>query len=59
MRQYSQISYSKICIFLGPSDCDEPRALFPSSNTLRKLVWRAKILLAIVDGHGTFDSMHP
>ena len=46
-----------ICLYLGPADRAELQALIANRNTARKLVWRAEIVLATADGHGTFEIM--
>jgi len=46
-----------ICLYLGPADRAELQALIINRNTARKLVWRAEIVLATADGHGTFEIM--
>ena len=46
-----------ICLYLGPADRTELQALISNRNTARKLVWRAEIVLATADGHGTFEIM--
>ncbi len=46
-----------ICLYLGPADRAELRALATNRNTPRKLVWRAEIVLATADGHCTFEIM--
>ena len=46
-----------ICLYLCPDDRAELQALVANRNTPRKLVWRAEIVLATVDGHGTFEIM--
>ena len=46
-----------ICLYLGPADRAELQALISNRNTARKLVWRAEIVLATADGHGTFEVM--
>jgi hypothetical protein len=46
-----------ICLCLGPAERSELQALIPNRNTPRKLVWRAEIVLATADGHGTFEIM--
>ncbi|MFD1510372.1 helix-turn-helix domain-containing protein [Lacimonas salitolerans] len=48
---------SDICLYLGPADRAELRALTTNRNTPRKLVWRAEIVLATADCHGTFEIM--
>ena len=46
-----------ICLYLGPADRAELQVLLTNRNTPRKLVWRAEIVLATADGHGTFEIM--
>lgn len=46
-----------ICLYLGPADRAEVQSLIANRNTPRKLVWRAGIVLATADGHGTFEIM--
>lgn len=46
-----------ICLYLGPATRAELQALISNRNTPRKLVWRAEIVLATADGHGTFEIM--
>lgn len=46
-----------ICLYLSPGDRAELRSLARNRNTPRKLVWRAEIILATADGHGTFEIM--
>jgi len=46
-----------ICLYLGPADRAELQALIANRNTPHKLVWRAEIVLATADGHGTFEIM--
>ena len=46
-----------ICLYLSPDDRAELQALALNRNTPRKLVWRAEIVLASADGHGTFEIM--
>ncbi len=48
---------SDICLYPGPADRAELQALIANRNTPRKLVWRAEIVLATADGHGTFEIM--
>jgi len=48
---------SDICLYLGPADRAELEALTTNRNTPRKFVWRAEIVLATADGHGTFEIM--
>ena len=48
---------SDICLYLGPADRAELQALITNRKTWRKLVWRAEIVLATADGHGTFEIM--
>jgi transposase len=46
-----------ICLYLGPANRAELQALITNRNTARKLVWRAKIVLATADGCGTVEIM--
>ena len=46
-----------ICLYLGPGDRAELQALITNRNSARKLVWRAEIMLATVDGCGTNQIM--
>jgi transposase len=46
-----------ICLYLSPDDRAELQSLARNRNTPRKLVWRAEIVLATADGHGTFEIM--
>lgn len=46
-----------ICLFLNPDDRAELQTLITDRNTARKPVWRAEIILATADGHGTFEIM--
>ncbi len=46
-----------ICLYLAPDDRVRLQALVADRNTPRKLVWRAEIVLATADGHGTNEIM--
>lgn len=46
-----------ICLYLSPGDRAELQCLARNRNTPRKLVWRAELVLATADGHGTFEIM--
>ena len=46
-----------ICLYLNPDDRAHLQALVANRNTPRKLVWRAEIVLATAEGHGTFEIM--
>ena len=46
-----------LCLYLSADDRSELQALVGNRNTPRKLVWRAEIVLATADGHGTFEIM--
>lgn len=46
-----------ICLYLNPADRAQLQALVADRHTPRKLVWRAEIVLATADGHGTFEIM--
>jgi transposase len=46
-----------ICLYLAPDDRVRLQALAADRNTPRKLAWRAEIVLATADGHGTNEIM--
>lgn len=46
-----------ICLYLGPADRAQLEALCANRNTPRKVVWRARIVLATADGCGTNEIM--
>mgnify|MGYP003646402152 CR=1 FL=1 len=46
-----------ICLYLSPADRAELQSLAADRNTPRKFVWRAEIVLATVDRHGTNEIM--
>src|SRR5712671_2546423 len=46
-----------ICIYVSPSNRARLAALVVARNTPTKVVWRAKIVLATADGHGTNEIM--
>ena len=46
-----------ICLYLSPADRAELKCLVANRNTPRKQVWRAEIVLATADGHGTLEIM--
>src|ERR1700730_14387498 len=45
------------CIYVSPSNRSQLSALIGARNTPSKVVWRAKIVLATADGHGTNEIM--
>ena len=51
------IRHDDICLCLGPADRSELKALISNRNTPRKLVWRAKIVLATADGNVEADGV--
>lgn len=55
--QVRRMRRDDICLYLSPADCAELQALISNRNTRRKLVWRAGIVLATAEGHGTFEVM--
>jgi hypothetical protein len=57
MCKIRQMRRSGICLYLGPAARSENRALITNRNTPRKRVWRAGIVLATADGHGTLSIM--
>jgi transposase len=44
-----------ICLYLSPDDRARLETLVADRNTPRKLAWRAEIVLATADGHGTAE----
>ena len=42
-----------ICIYVGPASRGELEAIIADRNSSSKAVWRARIVLATADGHGT------
>lgn len=48
---------SDICLYVGPADRAELKALLSNRKTPRKFVWRAAIVLSTVDGQGTVEIM--
>ena len=46
-----------ICIYVSPSNRTRLAALVGDRNTSSKVVWRAEIVLATADGHGTNEIM--
>jgi transposase len=46
-----------ICLYVSPSSRARLEALIADRNTPAKVVWRAKIVLATADGHGTNEVM--
>src|SRR5919108_5769904 len=46
-----------ICIYVSPSNRARLEALIADRNTPSKVVWRAEIVLATADGHGTNEIM--
>ena len=51
MRRYD------ICLYVSPSSRARLEALIADRNTPSKVVWRAEIVLATADGHGTNEIM--
>src|SRR6202521_3324797 len=46
-----------ICIYVSPSNRARLAALIDDRNSPSKVVWRAEIVLATADGHGTNEIM--
>ena len=46
-----------ICLYLSLSNRARLEALIGDRNTPRKVAWRAEIVLATADGHGTNEIM--
>ena len=47
-----------ICIYVGPANRVRLEAIIADRNSKAKVVWRARIVLATADGHGTNAIMH-
>ena len=46
-----------ICLFVSPANRARLEAIVKDRNSMRKAVWRAKIVLATADGCGTNEIM--
>src|SRR5258705_1540446 len=46
-----------ICVYLSRSDRARLEAIIKDRNNKAKVIWRAKIVLATADGHGTNEIM--
>lgn len=46
-----------ICLYVSPANRARLRAIVNDRNSTRKAVWRAEIVLATADGHGTNEIM--
>jgi trehalose utilization protein len=46
-----------ICIYVSPANRARLEAIIADRNSLAKHVWRAEIVLATADGHGTNEIM--
>ena len=46
-----------IRLYPGPADRAGLQVLIANRNTPRNLIWRAEIVLATAEGHGTFEIM--
>ena len=46
-----------ICLYVSPSNRTKLEAIVNDRNSSRKAVWRAAIVLATADGHGTNEIM--
>src|SRR5437764_14366135 len=55
--QSATIRRDDICIYVSPSNRARLAALIGDRNTPSKVVWRAEIVLATADGHGTNEIM--
>jgi hypothetical protein len=49
--------HDDICLYLAPDDRLRLPALAADRNSPHKLVWRAEIVQATADGHGTTEIM--
>src|SRR5919201_6075072 len=57
INQSAAMRRDDICIYVSPSNRARLEALITDRNTPSKVVWRAKIVLATADGHGTNEIM--
>jgi len=48
-----------ICIYVSLANRARLEAIIADRNSKAKAVWRARIVLATADGHGTNAIMHP
>src|SRR6476661_64512 len=55
--QFAVMRRDDICIYVSPSSRARLAALIGARKTPSKAVWRAKIVLATADGHGTNEIM--
>ena len=55
--QYAGMRRDDICIYVHPADRARLLALIEGRSTAAKVVWRATIVLATADGHGTNEIM--
>jgi len=51
--QYSGMRRNDLCLYVSPASRAELRAIIDDRNSPSKSVWRARIVLATADGHGT------
>ena len=57
INQSAAMRRDDICLYVSPSSRARLEALITDRNTPAKVVWRAKIVLATADGHGTNEIM--
>jgi transposase len=55
--QFAAMRRDDICIYVSPSNRARLEALIADRNSRSKVVWRARIVLATADGHGTNEIM--
>src|SRR6202158_1717271 len=55
--QSAAMRRADICIYVSPSNRARVAALIDDRNSPSKVVWRAEIVLATADGHGTNEIM--
>src|SRR5258706_2411977 len=55
--QYAGMRRNDICLYVSPANRSRLEAIIKDRNSSRKAVWRAGIVLATADGHGTNEIM--
>jgi len=57
IRQYAGMRRDDICLFMSAANRSRLEVIIKDRNSSRKAVWRAEIVLATADGHGTNEIM--
>src|SRR5258706_14200013 len=55
--QYAGMRRDDICLYVSSANRTRLEAIIKDRNSSRKAVWRAEIVLATADGHGTNEIM--